>query len=183
MCAELILPVEAVVGAKSVYYGNNYKTSYDVLLACNDILDFLDGIPKNRSRLVVTSPHYNIGKIYEEKMKFEDYLEWQREVIERCVDFLHPDGSICWQVGNHISKGEVFPLDVFFYRIFKDLGLKLRNRIIWHFGHGLHARKRFSGRYETILWFTKGDNYVHACMQKKEAKHGYSKSQINLKKC
>jgi DNA modification methylase len=36
----------------------------------------------------------------------------------------------------------------------------LRNRIIWHFGHGLHASKRFSGRYETILWFSKTDNYI-----------------------
>jgi DNA modification methylase len=38
--------------------------------------------------------------------------------------------------------------------------LKLRNRIIWHFGHGLHASNRFSGRYETILWFTKGNDYI-----------------------
>jgi len=44
--------------------------------------------------------------------------------------------------------------------LFAELGLKLRNRIIWHFGHGLHARRRLSGRYETILWFTKGDDYV-----------------------
>ena len=40
------------------------------------------------------------------------------------------------------------------------MGLKLRNRIIWHFGHGLHASNRFSGRYETILWFTKSDDYI-----------------------
>ncbi|UFX48938.1 site-specific DNA-methyltransferase [Bradyrhizobium sp. 41S5] len=37
--------------------------------------------------------------------------------------------------------------------------LALRNRIIWTFGHGAHAAHRFSGRYETILWFTKGDDY------------------------
>ena len=36
----------------------------------------------------------------------------------------------------------------------------MRNRIIWHFGHGLHCSKRFSGRYETILWFTKSNNYT-----------------------
>ena len=38
--------------------------------------------------------------------------------------------------------------------------MKLRNRIIWHFGHGLHASNRFSGRYETILWFSKTDEYI-----------------------
>ena len=48
----------------------------------------------------------------------------------------------------------------FFYDLFKDRGLKLRNRIVWYFGHGLHASRRFSGRYETLLWFTKSNNYV-----------------------
>lgn len=73
---------------------------------------------------------------------------------------MYNNGSICWQVGNYVNKGEVFPLDIYYYQIFKKLGLKLRNRIIWHFGHGLHAQHRFSGRYETILWFTKSDNYI-----------------------
>jgi adenine-specific DNA-methyltransferase len=36
----------------------------------------------------------------------------------------------------------------------------LRNRIVWHFEHGLHCSKRLSGRYETILWFTKSDEYT-----------------------
>jgi DNA modification methylase len=59
-----------------------------------------------------------------------------------------------------VDKGEIFPLDIFYYQIFKKYGLKLRNRIIWHFGHGLHASNRFSGRYETILWFSKTDDYI-----------------------
>ena len=54
----------------------------------------------------------------------------------------------------------MFPLDIFYYQIFKKHGLQLRNRIIWHFGHGLHASNRFSGRYETILWFSKTDDYI-----------------------
>jgi adenine-specific DNA-methyltransferase len=39
------------------------------------------------------------------------------------------------------------------------MGLVLRNRIIWTFGHGLHCKNRFSGRYEVILWYTKGAGY------------------------
>ena len=80
--------------------------------------------------------------------------------IAEAVRLLHPQGSICWQVGNHVDDGEVFPLDIILYQKFKDLGLKLRNRIVWTFGHGLHCQKRFSGRHETILWFTKGDDYT-----------------------
>jgi DNA modification methylase len=47
-----------------------------------------------------------------------------------------------------------------FYGLFKKYGLKLRNRVIWTFEHGLHCSARFSGRYETLLWFTKGDDYI-----------------------
>ena len=70
------------------------------------------------------------------------------------------DGSLCWQVGNHVLRGEVIPLDYVYYGIFKKLGLKLRSRIVWHFGHGLNATQRFSGRYEVVLWFTKSDQYT-----------------------
>jgi adenine-specific DNA-methyltransferase len=59
-----------------------------------------------------------------------------------------------------VDKGEIFPLDIFYYPFFKRLGFKLRNRIVWYFDHGLHASKRFSGRYEVLLWFTKGDEYT-----------------------
>ncbi len=88
------------------------------------------------------------------------YLEQQRSVIQACVRVLHPQGSICWQVGNYVESGRVIPLDVKLYPIFEELGLHMRNRIIWHFGHGLHASRRFSGRYEVIMWFTKSDEYT-----------------------
>ena len=36
----------------------------------------------------------------------------------------------------------------------------MKNRIVWHFEHGLHLKHKFSGRYETILWFVKTDKYI-----------------------
>jgi len=117
-------------------------------------------IKNQKFDLIITSPPYNIGKEYETKTSIEKYLEFQTSVIKELIRVTSDSGSICWQVGNYIEKGEVFPLDIYYYQIFKKLGLKLRNRIVWHFGHGLHAKNRFSGRYETILWFTKTDNYI-----------------------
>lgn len=125
-----------------------------------DNLGFLGDLAQESVNLIVTSPPYNIGKEYEKKQSLAAYLEQQSEVIRECVRVLHLAGSICWQVGNHVTDAEVVPLDIVLYPIFKELGLQLRNRIIWHFGHGLHSTKRLSGRYETILWFTKSDSYV-----------------------
>ncbi|HBJ80198.1 site-specific DNA-methyltransferase [Fusobacterium sp.] len=115
---------------------------------------------KEKFKLIITSPPYNIGKKYEKNLNFEEYINFQKLIIQNLVQLLDENGSICWQVGNYIKNDEVYPLDIFFYNIFKEFGLKLRNRIIWHFGHGLHAQKKFSGRYETILWFTKSDSYI-----------------------
>lgn len=138
-----------------------YLSDVDVVLYHGDCLELLNQIPPDSAQLVVTSPPYNIGKRYEQKRILNDYLADQARVISRCVELLKDGGSICWEVGNHIvDSQEILPLDIALYPIFASHGLKLRNRIIWHFEHGLHCSKRLSGRYETILWFTKGDKYI-----------------------
>jgi len=131
-----------------------------VRMECADNSAFLAALADESIQLVVTSPPYNIGKEYERRTELDQYIAAQRAVISECVRVLRPGGSICWQVGNHVDAGEIFPLDSLLYPVFKEGGLKLRNRIVWHFGHGLHCSRRFSGRYEVILWFTKGDEYT-----------------------
>jgi DNA modification methylase len=138
-----------------------YSPDAKIILYPGDVNKLLQTIPDESIKLIVTSPPYNVGKEYEVRVSIEKYLAVQEETIRKMYTKLTPDGSICWQVGNYVDNGEVFPLDIFYYRIFKEhLGMKLRNRIVWRFGHGLHASKRFSGRYETLMWFTKSDKYT-----------------------
>lgn len=144
---------------KNLKIVKNFKQDSDVVLHCGDSLEFLKSIPDNTISLIISSPPYNIGKIYEKKVAIENYLLQQKSVIKELNRILKENGSLCWEVGNFVDKGEIFPLDIYYYPIFKELGLKLRNRIIWQFGHGLHASKRFSGRYESVLWFSKTDTY------------------------
>jgi DNA modification methylase len=136
------------------------NTENEFQILNGDSLKTLKSIDDGKFDLIITSPPYNVGKSYETKTSIEKYLETQEGIIDELVRTLSDKGNLCWQVGNYVNKGEVFPLDIFYYQIFKKHGLKLRNRIIWHFGHGLHASNRFSGRYETILWFSKTDNYI-----------------------
>ncbi len=139
---------------------NTFGLSEQIVVYPDDCLKMLADCPDEAFQLVVTSPPYNIGKEYEKKLKLEAYLEQQAAVIKECVRTLSPRGNICWQVGNYVDNGSIIPLDTALYPIFSDLGLKMRNRIIWHFGHGLHCTNRFSGRYETIVWFSKSDDYI-----------------------
>ena len=129
-------------------------------MACSDNLAFMRKLSDGSMKLIVTSPPYNVGKDYETKTSIDDWLRAQQSVVGECVRLLHPQGSLCWQVGNYVARGEVVPLDIVLYPVFRRLGLRLRNRIVWHFGHGLHCSKRLSGRYETINWWTKGDDYT-----------------------
>jgi adenine-specific DNA-methyltransferase len=137
-----------------------FDSSESIVVYPGDCLDLLKSIPDESLQLVVTSPPYNIGKEYEKKLDLDIYLQQQAQLIAECVRSLSPNGSICWQVGNYVDRGAIIPLDTVLYPIFSDLGLRMRNRIIWHFEHGLHCSRRFSGRYETIVWFTKSQDYV-----------------------
>lgn len=122
----------------------------------------LNHIQDGTVQLVVSSPPYNIGKEYEldSRMPLEDYIGWLEPIVSKLCTKISEHGSICWQVGNYVNKGQVFPLDYYFYSMFEASGFKLRNRIIWHFNFGLHATSRLSGRYQTLLWFTKSDDYT-----------------------
>jgi len=125
-----------------------------------DCLELLAQVPDASIALVITSPPYNIGKPYEDRTDLEAYLSWQERVIQEAVRILKPTGSLVWQVGNYVENGEILPLDILLYPIFKRQGLQLRNRIVWAFEHGLHAKRRFSGRYEVALWLTKSETYT-----------------------
>lgn len=125
-----------------------------------DCLELLATLPSESMQLIVTSPPYNLGKEYEKRATLSEYVTQQARVISECIRVLSPSGSICWQVGNFVKNGEIVPLDIPLFGLFRDAGMKCRNRIVWQFAHGLHASKRFSGRYEVILWFTKSDDYL-----------------------
>lgn len=135
-----------------------FYSEYQLILG--DTFEYLKKFEDEKFDLIITSPPYNVGKEYETKTSIEKYLEQQEKVIKELVRVTSQKGNICWQVGNYVEKGEIFPLDIYYYQIFKKFNLQLRNRIVWHFGHGLHASNRFSGRYETILWFSKTKDYI-----------------------
>lgn len=148
-----MLPIEAEIGAPIIQ--NSFDLNANAVVFHGTCTNLLKQIPDKSIRLIITSPPYNIGKEYERRLDLNKYLSQQAEIIKECARVLTDNGSICWQVGNYVNDGAIIPLDTMLYPIFSSLGLVMRNRIVWHFEHGLHCTRRFSGRYETIIWFTK----------------------------
>lgn len=130
-----------------------------IQLMQGDCLELMRDIPDGSVDVVLSSPPYGIGKEYERKSRLPEWRDWQISVLKECSRVLSEGGSLCWQVGNYVSNGAVYPLDCVLFGDILDLGLTPRNRIIWTFGHGLHCKRRFSGRHESILWFSRGGSY------------------------
>lgn len=121
-----------------------------------DAVKLLAALPDKVLDLTMTSPPYCMGKEYESARDVATFSDAHRIIIPEVVRATRPGGSICWQVGNYVRHGEVVPLDFLVYEIMSKFPeMRLRNRVVWSFGHGLHCKNRFSGRYETVLWFTK----------------------------
>jgi adenine-specific DNA-methyltransferase len=145
--AQVLAPVEPIRVGKAEFWRG-------------DALDILDKVAPGSIDCVITSPPYNIGKAYERRVPLSEYTFWQETALEKLVSVLGDNGSLCWQVGSYVSGGEVVPIDSLAIPILRRLGMKIRNRIVWTFDHGLHCRHRLSGRHETIIWATKGDHYL-----------------------
>jgi adenine-specific DNA-methyltransferase len=129
-----------------------FKCSAEFLLAT---------LSDNSVDLIITSPPYCMGMEYEKSTSADDFLRDHKKIFPEIERVLKKGGSVCWQVGHHVDRGVVTPLDALVYIAAQEAPkLVLRNRIVWTFGHGLHSPTRFSGRHETILWFTKGEGYT-----------------------
>ena len=148
---------------KDFIYNNGQIKLYNA-----DCIEVFHKLEDETIDLIVTSPPYCMRKEYENV--FDDmnsFTKLNKEAICESHRVLKKGGSLCWQIGFHVKDAVVIPLDCIIYNIVEELNksldesnkLYLHNRIIWSFGHGLNAEKRLSGRYETIMWFTKGKQY------------------------
>lgn len=144
-----------------------FSINNDVTLYNGDCLELLKSMPDGVVDLVVTSPPYCMGKSYEDPHDdLDTFFEKHAELLPEIFRVLKDGGSMCWQVGYHVKDNAVMPLDFMVHEVIKHHpnkeiaeNLVLRNRLVWTFGHGYNATRRFSGRHEVIMWYTKGKEY------------------------
>jgi adenine-specific DNA-methyltransferase len=129
-------------------------------LLVDDARRFIGSLKPGSVDLFISSPPYCMGKEYDTSLDLADFTTAHEEIAPLLARALKPGGNLCWQVGHHVRNGITIPLDIPAYGAFAaQPALLLRNRIVWSFGHGTHAQRRFSGRYETVLWFSNGREY------------------------
>ena len=117
---------------------------------CGDALELLPKWSAGGVDLIFADPPYNIGYVYDkyhDDLPDEQYVAWSRDWIAACQRVLTPTGSF------YIAIGDDFAAQV--RLLGKELGLHLRNWIIWHYTFGQNMKSKFCRAHTHILYFSK----------------------------
>lgn len=127
-----------------------------------DVLDYLDAVPSESARLVLTSCPYNLGKPYGEgasadTMRHVYFMGWLMQIVSEASRILVDGGTLFLQVGSTRDENDtIVPLDVLLFEAVQKTGMTFQSRVAWIVPHGLTPKRRLSERYETALVFSKG---------------------------
>lgn len=118
---------------------------------CGEAIEEMKKLPDKSVRLIVTDPPYNLNKDYgnnQDKLAFDEYLEFSREWLTEAKRILTDDGTIYIFMGmRYIS---------YIYSILEqELGMAFNSWITWYYTQGIGKTKGFSPRHDDILMFTK----------------------------
>ena len=122
-----------------------------IKVICGDAIDEMKKLPDQSVRLIVTDPPYNLNKDYgnnQDKLEFEEYLEFSRRWLTEAKRVLTDDGTIYVFMGmRYIS---------YVYSILEqELGMSFNSWITWYYTQGIGKTRGFSPRHDDILMFTK----------------------------
>ena len=122
-------------------------------IVCGDCIEILSKARKPFADLIFADPPFNIGYKYDkyyDKVKSKNYIAWTREWMTVCRNVLKPHGSF------YIAIGDEYAAHV---RIIgEELGLAMRNWIIWHYTFGQQTKEKFARSHTHIFYFVADKN-------------------------
>ena len=90
-------------------------------------------LPDKSVHLMVTSPPYNVGKLYDKDMSLEEYRDFLISVWKEVHRVLVPGGRICINIAN-LGRKPYIPLHSFVIQDLINLGFLMRGEVIWDKG-------------------------------------------------
>ena len=119
-------------------------------IICGDCIEVLAKINEPFADLIFADPPFNIGYKYDkyyDKVKKKNYVAWTKEWIDVCKNVLKPQGSFYIAIGDEYAANVKIIAD--------DLGLFMRNWIIWHYTFGQQMKNKFARAHAHIFYFVK----------------------------
>jgi site-specific DNA-methyltransferase (adenine-specific) len=115
-----------------------------------DCMERLAGLDAGSVDLVFADPPFNIGydyDVYDDRRAKRDYLAWADRWLEAAVRVLAPTGSFFLAIGDEFAAEHKVRLD--------EVGLTLRNWIVWHYTFGVNCTKKFNRSHAHILYYVR----------------------------
>ncbi len=119
-------------------------------IICGDCIEWLGQIEQPFADLVFADPPFNIGYKYDkyyDKRKKENYIAWTKQWMTLCRDVLKPHGSFYIAIGDDYAANVKVIAD--------EIGLTMRNWIIWHYTFGQQTKSKFARAHTHIFYFVK----------------------------
>jgi len=117
-------------------------------IVCGDCIEILSKVSEPFADLIFADPPFNIGYKYDkycDKVKSKNYIAWTKDWMTACKKVLRPHGSF------YIAIGDDYAANV---RIIGDeVGLVMRNWIIWHYTFGQQTKEKFARAHTHIFYF------------------------------
>ncbi len=117
-------------------------------IICGDCIEVLGKVRKLFADLIFADPPFNIGYKYDkynDSQKRENYITWMKDWMDICKKVLKPHGSF------YIAIGDEYAANV---KIIADqLGLFMRNWIVWHYTFGQQTKNKFARAHTHIFYF------------------------------
>ncbi len=128
---EIVIQGKVVSTFRNLEEQNKFKFNQ---FLCGDVLEMMQQVPDNSVHLAITSPPYNVGKDYDnhnDKMAYEDYLQWLNQVWKETQRVLVPGGRFALNIAPTGIRDFV-PIHHDFTTQLKKLGMKFRTEILWY---------------------------------------------------
>jgi site-specific DNA-methyltransferase (adenine-specific) len=122
-------------------------------IICGDCIEVLSEVKEPFAELIFADPPFNIGYKYDkyhDKVEKNNYIAWTKDWMAACKKVLKPSGSF------YIAIGDEHAADV--KVIADELGLFMRNWIIWHYTFGQQTKKKFARSHTHIFYFVNDKN-------------------------
>ncbi|MEA3225353.1 MAG: DNA methyltransferase, partial [Planctomycetota bacterium] len=113
-----------------------------------DCIEVLGQARKPFADLIFADPPFNIGykyDKYDDKVKSKNYIAWTKEWMSACKRIMKPHGSFYIAIGDDYAANVKIIAD--------ELGLFMRNWIIWHYTFGQQTKTKFARAHTHIFYF------------------------------
>jgi len=95
--------------------------------------EVMSELPDNSVHLMVTSPPYNVGKVYDENLSLKEYRELLKRIFKETHRVLVPGGRACINIAN-LGRKPYLPLHSYIIEDMHDIGFLMRGELLWDKG-------------------------------------------------